>query len=132
MYHMGKYVNPEAIEAKFKESPFILDMMVVGENQKFAAAIITPDFEFLKDWQLRHGIKCNSQEEMIVDKETLNRYNKVMAKYNKYFGDTEQIKRFKLVNEVWTESNGFLTPTMKLRRRKVMETYSEEIENLFK
>lgn len=129
---MGKYVNPEAIEAKFKESPFILDMMVVGENQKFAAAIITPDFEFLKDWQLRHGIKCNSQEEMIVDKETLARYNKVMAKYNKYFGDTEQIKRFKLVNEVWSESNGFLTPTMKLRRKKVMEVYSEEIENLFK
>ena len=129
---MGKYVNPEAIEGKFKESPFILDMMVVGENQKFAAAIITPDFEFLKDWQARHDIHCSSQEEMINDKKTLERYNKVMAKYNKYFGDTEQVKRFKLINETWTEANGFLTPTMKLRRRKVMEVYKDEIDNLFR
>ena len=129
---MGKYVNPEAIETKFKESPFILDMMVVGENQKFAAAIITPDFEFLKDWQERHDIHCETQEEMINDKKTLERYNKVMAKYNKYFGDTEQVKRYKLINGTWTEANGFLTPTLKLKRRKVNERYAEEIENLFK
>ena len=107
-------------------------MMVVGENQKFAAAIITPDFEFLKDWQERHDIHCETQEEMINDKRTLERYNKVMAKYNKYFGDTEQVKRFKLVNDTWTEANGFLTPTLKLKRRKVNERYAEEIESLFK
>jgi long-chain acyl-CoA synthetase len=69
---------------------------------------------------------------MINDKKTLERYNKVMVKYNKYFGDTEQVKRFKLINETWTEANGFLTPTMKLRRRKVMEVYKDEIDNLFR
>jgi long-chain acyl-CoA synthetase len=69
---------------------------------------------------------------MINDKRTLERYNKVMTKYNKYFGDTEQVKRYKLVNDTWTEANGFLTPTLKLKRRKVNERYAEEIENLFK
>ena len=129
---MGKFVNPEAIESKFKESPFISDMMVVGENQKFAAALITPDFEFLKEWQIRHGIKCNSQEEMINNKETLQRYQKVLSKYNKYFGDTEQVKRFKLINGDWTEANGCLTPTLKLKRKKVSELYKDEIDELFK
>ena len=125
-------MNPEAIESKFKESPFISDMMVVGENQKFAAALITPDFEFLKEWQIRHGIKCNSQEEMINNKETLQRYQKVLSKYNKYFGDTEQVKRFKLINGDWTEANGCLTPTLKLKRKKVSELYKDEIDELFK
>ncbi len=129
---MGKFVNPEIIETKFKESAFILEMMVVGENQKFAAAVITPDFDFLKDWQLKHGIQCNTPKEMLENKDTLARYQKVINKYNKNFGDTEQIKRFKLINDTWTESNGCLTPTLKLKRKIVAERCKDDIENLFK
>ena len=129
---MGKFVNPEVIEEKFKESPFVLDMMVVGEGQKFAAALIAPDFEFLRDWQKRHGINCATPQEMIEDKQTLERYKKVMEKYNKFFGETEQVKRFKLVADTWSEANGMLTPTLKIKRRKVMSRYQNEIEELFK
>lgn len=129
---MGKFVNPEVLEEKFKESPFILDMMVVGENQKFAAAIIVPDFQFLKEWQERHGISCVSRDEMVTDKKTLSRYQKVMDKYNKQFGNTEQIKRFKLLNDEWTTTNGCLTPTLKIKRKVVTERCQTAIDELFK
>ncbi len=129
---MGKYVNPEVIEEKFKESPFILDMMVVGENQKFAAALILPDFDFLKEWQERHGIHCQTREEMVTDKRTLERYNRVVAKYNPLFGATEQIKRYKIINDTWTEANGTMTPTLKIKRNVIAERHKEDIEALFK
>ncbi len=129
---MGKFVNPEVIEEKFKESPFVLDMMVVGENQKFAAALILPDFDFLKEWQERHDIHCETKEEMVTDKRTLERYQRVMDKYNKFFGSTEQVKRFKVLNDTWTEANGCMTPTLKIKRKVVAERCKEEIGQLFK
>lgn len=129
---MGKYVNPEVMEEKFKESPFILDMMVVGENQKFAAAIILPDFDFLKEWQVRHGIFCETHQEMLDDIQTQERYKRVVEKYNKLFGDTEQIKRYKIVNDTWTEANGCMTPTLKIKRKVIETRCAAEIESLFK
>lgn len=128
---MGKYVNPEVIEEKFKESPFVLDMMVVGENQKFAAALILPDFDFLKEWQERHDIHCSTPEEMVNDKQTIERYNRVLEKYNKFFGSTEQIKRYKIINDTWTEANGCMTPTLKIKREVIAERHKNEIESLF-
>lgn len=128
---MGKYVNPEVLEERFKESPFIHDMMVVGENQKFAAALIIPDFDMLKDWQKRHGIKCETRDEMIADKATLERYQAVIDKYNTYFGATEQIKRFKILNDSWDINNGCLTPTLKLKRGVISQRCQTEIDALF-
>lgn len=128
---MGKYINPEVIEDRFKESPFILDMMVVGENQKFAAAVIVPDFAFLKDWQLRHNIQCGTKDEMVSDKKTIARYQKVIDKYNKMFGATEQIKKFVVLNDEWTEANGCLTPTLKIKRKVVSARCEKDIEKLF-
>lgn len=129
---MGKFVNPETLESKFKESPFVLDMMVVGENQKFAAAIILPDFNFLKEWQERHGIHCNTHAEMLADQRTIERYQKVVEKYNAFFGKTEQIHRYKLIDDDWTVQNGCLTPTLKVKRTFVSNRWKDEIEALFK
>ncbi|MBP5535285.1 MAG: hypothetical protein J6X62_00680 [Bacteroidales bacterium] len=129
---MGKFVNPETLEEKFKESPFVLDMMVVGENQKFAAALIIPDFNFLKDWQERHGIFCKDRDDMVTNKATLERYQRVVDKYNKLFGDTERIKRYKVLNDSWTEENGCMTPTLKIKREIVSKRCAAEIEELFK
>ena len=129
---MGKFVNPEVLEDKFKESPFILDMVVVGENQKFAAALIVPDFQFLKDWQERHRIYCDTREEMVTDKKTLERYGRVMDKYNKSLGSAEQIKRFKVINDEWTTANGCLTPTMKVKRQVIQQRCKGYIDELFK
>ena len=130
---MGKFVNPEVIEDKMKESPFILDMMVVGEGQKFAGAIIEPDFDFLKDWQMRHHItNCQTREEMISNPQTLARYQRVIDKYNATLGNTEQVKKFCLITDNWTDANRFLTPTLKIRRRVIANAYKSQIEELFK
>lgn len=129
---MGKFINPEVIEEKMKQSPFILDMMVVGAEQKFAAALIAPDFDMLKDWCGRHGVTAETKEEMIADKKVVARYQKVMDKYNAELGVTEQVKKFALVAEPWTEAIKFLTPTQKLIRRNVSAAYKEQIDALFK
>ena len=129
---MGKFINPEVIEEKMKQSPFILDMMVVGAEQKFAGAVIAPDFDMLKDWCRRHGVGAESKEEMIADKTVVARYQKVVDKYNAELGVTEQVKKFVLVAETWSEANKFLTPTQKLIRRNVAAYYKEQIDALFK
>lgn len=128
---MGKFVNPEVIEERFKESPFILDMMVVGEGQKFAAAIIAPDFDMLKDWCLRHGVHAGSREEMLADKTVQERFQRVIDKYNATLGNHEQVKRFKLVPEVWSTDNQFLTPTLKIKRNNITAFYQKAIDDLF-
>ena len=114
---MGKFVNPEVIEEKFKESPFILDMMVVGEGEKFAAAIIAPDFDMLQDWCVRHDVTVNSRDEMVANKVVLERFQRVIDKYNSRLGNHEQVKRFQLVTDNWTTENQFLTPTLFLSQR---------------
>ena len=129
---MGKYINPEVIEEKMKQAPFILDMMVVGDGQKFAAALIAPDFDMLKDWCKRHGVSATTPAEMVADKTVIARYQKVVDKYNAELGETERVKRFTLVPEAWTEANKMLTPTQKLIRRNVAAAYQEQIDALFK
>lgn len=129
---MGKYINPEVIEEKMKQAPFILDMMVVGDGQKFAAALIAPDFDMLKDWCKRHGVNASTPAEMVADKTVIARYQKVVDKYNAELGETERVKRFVLVPEAWTEANKMLTPTQKLIRRNVAAAYQEQIDALFK
>ena len=122
----------EVIEEKMKQSPFILDMMVVGADQKYAAAVIAPDFDMLKDWCKRHGVTAETKEEMVADKTVVARYQKVMDKYNAELGVTEQVKKFVLVTDTWSEANKMLTPTQKLIRRNVAAAYKEQIEALFK
>jgi long-chain acyl-CoA synthetase len=129
---MGKYIIPEMIEEKMKESPFILDMIVVGEGQKFAAAVIAPDFDMLKDWCPRHNIDFTSKEEVIANKMVQSRYQQAIDKYNAQLGSTEQVKKFVLVPETWSTENKFLTPTLKVIRRNIQTFYSDKIAELFK
>ena len=129
---MGKFVNPEVIEEKFKESPFILDMMVVGEGEKFAAAIIAPDFDMLHDWCGRHGVTAETREEMVADKVVQARFQRVVDKYNASLGNHEQVKRIHLVTDNWTTENQFLTPTLKIKRKNIASFYQNEIAELFK
>lgn len=126
----GKYINPEVIEAKFCESGFIENMVVFGENKKFAAALIVPDFVFLKSWCKKHKIEFTTPEEMIKHRAVIARYQKEVKKLNTNFGDWEQIKRFELIADEWTQTN-VLTPTLKVKRNVVEKMYAEIIEKLF-
>lgn len=128
----GKYVNPQMIEEKFCESPFIENMVVVGENQKFAAAIISPDFEYLKSWCRQNNISCENNEEMVKNSEVNRVFAQEIAKYNPLFGAAEQIKKFEIVPEAWTQQNNILTPTLKVKRFIVQEKYKHLIDGIYK
>jgi long-chain acyl-CoA synthetase len=128
---MGKYINPQVIEEKFSESPFIENIVVVGEGQKFAAALISPEFNFLQAWCLRHNIEYQSPEQIVKEPEILKRYAREMDKYNLFFGDTEQVKKFELIPDEWSQLTEILTPTLKVKRNLVQARYKDVIEKLF-
>lgn len=127
----GKYVNPQAIESKFSESPFIENIMVVGENKKFAAALITLNFIYLKGWCGHNKVPYTTDEEMILHPEVVKRIQTEVKKYNSNFGDYEQVKKYKLLADAWTMDNGFLSPTLKIKRKVIGKFYAEQIEKLF-
>lgn len=127
----GKYIAPQVIENKLKESVFIEQVMVIGENQKFASAIISPDFNFLHNWAMRHGIDFRDNNELIQHPLVVARYQRVVNEMNNQLGQTEQIKRFRLVQEEWTPNTGELSPTLKLKRKFLTQRYEQIIEEIF-
>lgn len=127
----GKYVAPQPLENKFKESFFIEQMMVIGDGRKFVSALIVPSFANLKSWCEKSGLTCNSNENMITDHKVLEKYQQVVDEKNKEFGHTDQIKKFRLMAEEWTVPGGQLTPTMKLKRKVIIEKYRDLIEGMY-
>ncbi|MEI6123123.1 MAG: long-chain fatty acid--CoA ligase [Bacteroidota bacterium] len=127
----GKYINPGKIEDKFKESPFIDTMIVLGENQKYAAALIVPDFNDLKSWCENKGIEYTTNTEMIHHTAIKKRFKKEVDCYNSFFGETEQIRKWELMESEWTSFSGELTPTLKIKRNYIMEKYEPIINKLF-
>ncbi len=127
----GKYIAPQAIENKFKESMFIEQLMVIGENQKFASALIAPNFHFLHNWAQKHDFKFRDNKELIADKRVLDRFQEEVKEMNKKLGQVEQIKRFKLVYDDWTPVTGVMSPTMKLKRKVLAEKYAHLITEIF-
>ena len=128
---MGKYISPVLLENKIKESPFIDQIMVVGENQKFAAALIVPSFEHLRSWCKIKEINYTSNAEMITEKVVKERYKKEITCFNRDFGGTEKIKKFELIDHEWTIDTGEITPNLKLKRRTIHEKYDTLIKQLF-
>jgi long-chain acyl-CoA synthetase len=128
----GKYVAPQVIENKLKESFFIEQVMVVGENEKFASAIISPNFTFLHNWCSIHRIQFQDNKDLIQIPQVIERFQKEVTFINKSLGLTEQIKRFRLVGEEWTQQTGELSPTLKLKRKYISDKYRDVIEDIFK
>ncbi|MCF6170215.1 MAG: AMP-binding protein [Bacteroidales bacterium] len=128
---MGKYISPVLLENKIKESPFVDQIMVVGENQKFAAALLVPDFEHLRSWCKIKDIGYTTNREMISDKEVKARYNKEIDCFNKQFGDTEKIKKWALIDHEWTIDSGEITANLKVKRRHIHKKYERVIAGLF-
>lgn len=127
----GKYIAPQAIENKFKESFFIEQLMVIGEHQKFASAIIHPNLPYMKEWAEHHGMTFSSNEEMIRDKRVVDQIQKEVNKLNAQLGQVERIKRFRLVADEWTPQSGLMSPTMKLKRRVIEDKYKDLIQEIF-
>ena len=127
----GKYVVPTIIENKFLEESLIDNILVVGENKQFAAALIVPNFADLRNWCINKGIPYTTNEEMIEHPEVQKKYKKIVDDFNNFFGDTEKVKRFLLMNHEWSIQSGELTPTLKLKRNVLIKKYEEQIEKLF-
>lgn len=128
---MGKYVAPSHLEEKLKESPFIETALVVGENQKFAGALIIPNEEHLMDWCKTNGVEYTNLKEMIQNDSLLKTIKKEINIFNKNFGSHEQIKVFRLIADEWTIDAGFLTAKLSVRRPKVIQAYKETISEMF-
>ena len=128
----GKYIIPTLIENDLKESNFIEQVMVIGENQKMPAALIQLDFEFIKEWIERKKLDIEKTPEAICASELIiNRIQKEVDKSNQGFGKWEQIKRFELTPEVWCIEGGHLTPTMKMKRSVIFDLYKELASKIY-
>lgn len=128
----GKYIAPQLIENKFRESLFIDNMMVIGENQKFAAALIVPDFTDLRNWCANKNIVYYNDAEMIKSQRIRQRFQKEINIYNKFFSEEEQIKKFELIDHEWTVASGEITPTLKLKRNVLLAKYKHLIDKIYK
>jgi long-chain acyl-CoA synthetase len=128
----GKYIAPQVIEQRLKESPFIENIMVIGENRPYPAALIIPNFEYLKGWCEVKEIPFVSCEKA-ADHPTINkRIQREIDRYNQDLGQTEKIKKFRLLHNEWNITDGELSPTLKLRRKFIIEKYHQIIEEMYR
>ena len=127
----GKYVAPLPIENKLKESPFVEQVMVVGPERKYVGALIVPSFSNLKDWCRQKGIVYNSNDEIIRNPKVIDMMKDLVENFNTNFNHVEQIKKFELLPNEWGVDGGELTPTLKLKRKVIMEKYRDAIERIY-
>ena len=128
----GKYIAPQLLENAMKQSRFVEQIMVIGDGQKMPAAFIQPNFAFVKEWAVLHTISLGDSNEAIsTNPQVKERILKEIQTINKKFGNWEQIKRIELTPDVWSVDSGHLTPTMKLKRKVVMEKYKYLYDKIY-
>lgn len=127
----GKYIAPQMIENKFKESKFIEQIMVIGENRRFPAALIIPDFKHLKDWCVIKGIAYTTNELMVNEPIIIARIQKEVDHLNQTLGSWEQMKKFILLPREFSIDEGELTPKLSMKRKAILVKYAESIEKLY-
>jgi long-chain acyl-CoA synthetase len=127
----GKFIVPQQLENKFKESLFIEQIMVIGEHEKFASALISPDFSFLKEWCAENNISFHSGDDLVKHKTLVDAMSREVARLNKSAADFERIKRFRILPDIWSPESGELSPTLKLKRKFVAKKYQEVINQIY-
>jgi long-chain acyl-CoA synthetase len=128
----GKYIAPQVLENKFKESPYIEQMIVIGENERFPAALILPNFAAISAWCSRSNIAFTNNADMISNQRIIDKIQSVVDNFNKDFGNWEQIKKFELLTDDWTIDGGELTPKLSLRRKVILQKYKDQVEKIYK
>ena len=127
----GKYVAPQQVENKMKESRYIAQIMVVGENRKFPGALVVPAFRVVARHFDKRGVHLNSNSEIVAHPEVNALIGAEIERLNQSFGRYAQIKKFVLLKEEWSLAGGELTPTLKLKRRQLLKKYAREVESLY-
>jgi len=127
----GKYIAPQMIENKLKESMFIDQVMVIGDHEKFASALISPNFEYLHEWCAEHQILFKDNADLITLPAVQSKFLSEVKEINKTLGQHEEIKRFRLIADSWSPQTGELSPTLKLKRKIIESKYKVLIEEIF-
>ncbi len=127
----GKYVAPQPIENKLKESPYIEQVMVVGSGRKFVGALIVPSFPMMREWMRGNNIPFTTNEAAIQNPDVMAMYEDLVHNFNKYFNHVEQVKKIQLLAEEWNINSGEMTPKMSVKRKVVMEKHAEDIEKIY-
>lgn len=127
----GKYVAPQAVENKLKESPMIEQLMAIGDNRKFVSALIQPTFPVLQEFCEKHGLSNDSNQVMVSHPEVKAEFERIVEELNPGLNHVEQVKEFTLVPQEWTVDTGELTPTMKLKRKVILHKYENEVEMMY-
>jgi long-chain acyl-CoA synthetase len=127
----GKYIAPQLLENKFKESRFIEQMMVVGDGQKFPGALIVPAFDALRKWCAIKNIHYTDDADMVKNKAVIDRIQKEVDEYNENFAQYEKIKKFVLMPRLWSIDEGELTPTLKVKRKVINAKSKDLIEGMY-
>lgn len=127
----GKYVAPQPIENKMVESPLIEQIMIVGADQKFTGALIVPGFKVLQNWAEENNLNGVTQAELLRHPKVLELFRETVEEMNKNFNQVEQVKKFELMPHEWSVEGGELTPTLKLKRKVIMEKYRDAFNRIY-
>lgn len=127
----GKYIAPQTLENKYKESPLIEQIIVIGENQRFPAALILPAFDALKDWCAKKGIAYTTREDIITNPLVIAKFQREIDRYNAGFGHWEQVKKFELIADEWSINSGEMTPKLSLKRKVILKKYDKLVEKIY-
>jgi long-chain acyl-CoA synthetase len=127
----GKYVAPQPIENKLKESIYVEQVIVVGDDKKFVGALIVPSFPMLKEWMRDNNLPFTSNEEAVKNPEVVKLFTDLVDSFNKYFNRVEQIKKFELLPQEWSINTGEMTPKMSLKRKVILEKFRKEIDRIY-
>jgi len=127
----GKNIAPLPIENLILDSPYVDQVMIIGEKRPFLIALIVPDFVKLRDYAAEHQIKAANAKELIATKEVVQVYEKLLKSISRQLATHEKVRKFLLVDEPFSIENGMMTPTLKLKRKEIISKYGTEIDNLY-
>ncbi|MFY7979096.1 MAG: long-chain fatty acid--CoA ligase, partial [Sediminibacterium sp.] len=126
-----KYVAPQPIENKMKESPFIEQIVLIGDNKKMVTALVVPSFAKLREWAKQNSIEYTSNEAIIQNAMVLSTFESIVAEYNQLFNQVEQVKKFTLIPREFTIDKGEMTPKLSIRRKQILANFEQEIDLMY-
>ena len=127
----GKNVAPQPIENAIKQSSYINQIMLLGDNQKTVAALVVPDFDSVKSFAQEQGISTSSLNDLLTDKSIIQLIKKEISQYTSDFSDFEQVRQFHLIDREFTAETDEMTPTLKLKRNVIMKNFADQINQIY-
>ncbi len=127
----GKFIAPQPIESSLKHNPWVAEAIVVGDKRKFPSVLIVPNFAAVESYARTQGLAFGSRQELLAIPEVRSRYEDIVKTVNQDLAQFEKLKRFRILSEELSPSNGTLTASLKLRRRTIEERFRREIEEMY-